>query len=113
MLKLVASSVTNSGICSNTNINIYRYRYRVTSLHTIVDYNLSTFRDTCGKLKKIYSRWDRSRNTISIRDIEKEIVIIRKYDSNFLVIYAERSFLVAVEGGRGGRKKKEKKKNDK
>lgn len=30
----------------------------------------------------------------------------RRYDSNFLVIYAERSFLVVVVEGRGGRKKK-------
>lgn len=55
------------------------------------------------KSKKIREEYD----TDSRDDIEKEIVNNGKYDSNFLVIYAERSFLVVEE------EEEREKKNDK
>lgn len=93
MLKLVASSVTNSGICTNIHININIVLHdRYFSRHV-------------WKSKKIRDRIER--NTIQIRETIKEIVNNGKYDSNFLVIYAERSFLVVEE------EEEREKKNDK
>lgn len=103
MLKLVASSVTNSGICSNTNeymcIYIYIDGYRVT-------YDVSRKSVENGKLRKSISRW-------ILKSAKRDTINNGRYDSNFLVIYAERSFLVVVVEGRGGRKKKRGEGNDK